>query len=196
MDISANQGKIHTIYLVSVCVSDIDRARRFYSAILSPLGYKLLYEVREEGAITSLGWGLHFPELWTNIPLGGRKPPAGRGIHVAFHAPNASAVDEFYRSALSAGGMDNGPPGYYGAFVLDPDGNKLEAMWFDHQKSGASEPQLRRERCTAARTAENLFERPHPRPAEPLNSTPKQDNRTDAYERHHYRASEVNRDRR
>jgi catechol 2,3-dioxygenase-like lactoylglutathione lyase family enzyme len=146
MDIFADQGKVRAIYHVSVGVSDIEHARRFYSAVLSPLGCKLLYEVKEQGKITSLGWGLHFPELWTNIPLGGATPHPGSGIHVAFHAPNANAVDAFYAAALSVGGTDNGPPGYrhdydpgyYGAFVLDPDRNKLEAMWFDHYRSSAT----------------------------------------------------------
>lgn len=147
MDIFADQGRVRAIYHVSVGVSDIERARRFYTAILSPLGYKLLHEVNEHGKITSLGWGLHFPELWTNIPLGGAAPHPGSGIHVAFHAPNSNAVDRFYAAALLVGATDNGPPGYrldydpgyYGAFVLDPDRNKLEAMWFDHQKtSGAA----------------------------------------------------------
>lgn len=145
MDTFEQQGKIRAIYHVSVGVSNIERSRRFYSATLHPLGYKLLYEVKEGPSITSLGWGLHFPELWTNIPLGGKSPRAGIGVHVAFHAPSLSAVDDFYRAALSAGGTDNGPPGYradydagyYAAFVVDPDGNNLEAMWFDHEKGGS-----------------------------------------------------------
>lgn len=143
MDAFADQGKVRAIYHVSVGVSDIERSRRFYSAVLSTLGYKLLYEVKEEGRITSLGWGLHFPELWTNVPVGRAAPHPGSGVHVAFHASHATAVDDFYAAALSAGGADNGAPGYrpdydpgyYGAFVFDPDGNKLEAMWFDHRKS-------------------------------------------------------------
>ena len=143
MDVFANQAKVRAIYHVSVGVSDIERARRFYGAVLSRLGYKLLYEVKSDGRVTSLGWGLHFPELWTNVPLAGAAPHPGSGIHVAFHAPSASAVREFYLAALSAGGTDNGSPGYrsdydpgyYGAFVLDPDRNRLEAMWFDHLKS-------------------------------------------------------------
>ena len=145
MDVFAEQGKVRAIYHVSVGVSDIERARRFYGAVLSFLGYRLLWEVKEGARITSLGWGLHFPELWTNMPLGGMTPHPGCGIHVAFHAPSAGAVDGFYAAAISGGGTDNGQPGYrpdydpgyYGAFVLDPDGNKLEAMWFDHQKGGA-----------------------------------------------------------
>ena len=146
MDAFAEQGKVRAIYHVSVGVSDIERARRFYGAILAPLGYTLLHEVEEQGRITSLGWGLHFPELWTNVPLGGATPHPGSGIHISFHAPSADAVDTFHAAALSAGGTDNGPPGYrpdydagyYAAFILDPDRNKLEAMWFDHRRSGGA----------------------------------------------------------
>lgn len=143
MDPFERQGEVRAIYHVSLGISDIARARTFYTAILSPLGYKLLYEVTEGPATTSLGWGLHFPELWTNLPLDRREPDPGSGIHVAFHAPSRNSVDAFYRAALLAGGRDNGPPGYrrgydpgyYGAFVIDPDGNKLEAMWFDHNEA-------------------------------------------------------------
>ena len=92
MDVFAEQGKVRAIYHVSVGVSDIEGARRFYSAVPCAPGYKLL---------------------------------------------------QFYAAALAAGGSDNGPPGYrldcdpgyYGAFVLDPDRNKLEAMWFDHHRA-------------------------------------------------------------
>ncbi len=143
MDIFERQGKVRAIYHISLGVSDIERSRSFYGAVLQPLGYRLLYEVKEPTGITSLGWGLHFPELWTNLPLGRAAPHPGVGVHVAFHAPSAGSVDDFYRAALSAGGADNGPPGYradydpgyYAAFVTDPDGNHLEAMWFDHRKS-------------------------------------------------------------
>jgi len=143
VDAFENQGKLRAIYHVSIGVSDIERARRFYGATLQPLGYTLLWEVKEGARITSLGWGLHFPELWTNLPLGGGSPRAGIGVHVAFHAQSAEAVDEFHQAALAAGAKDNGlpgyrtdyDPGYYAAFVVDPDGNNLEAMWFDHRKA-------------------------------------------------------------
>ena len=143
MDIFEQQGHVRAIYHVSLGVRDIEGARSFYHAALHPLGYRLLWEVKEQGRITSLGWGLHFPELWTNLPPHGETAGAGVGVHVAFHAASAGAVDEFHRAALSAGGRDNGPPGYrseydagyYAAFVVDPDGNHLEAMWFDHGKS-------------------------------------------------------------
>jgi len=141
MDPFEYQGKTRAIYHVSLGIADTERAKTFYTAILNPLGYRLLHEVREGDIITSLGWGLNFPELWTNIPFDGKKPESGVGVHVAFHAPSRGAVEEFHRCALLAGGRDNGAPGYrldydpgyYGAFILDPDGNRLEAVWFDHK---------------------------------------------------------------
>lgn len=143
MDPFANQGKARAIYHLSLGVSDIERARRFYTAVLAPLGYNLLWEVKQGEKITSLGWGLYYPELWTNLPLDAAIAHPGRGIHVALHAQTASAVSEFHRAALAAGGADNGAPGYrpdynpgyYGAFILDPDGNRLEAVWFDQCRS-------------------------------------------------------------
>ena len=136
-----NQGTARAIYHVSLGVSNIECSRSFYGATLHPLGYKLLWESKEDGRIVALGWGLHFPELWTHIPRSGAEPHPGIGVHVAFHAPSAEAVDEFYRVALSAGGRDNGipgyrpqyQPGYYAAFVVDPDGNHLEAVSLDHR---------------------------------------------------------------
>jgi catechol 2,3-dioxygenase-like lactoylglutathione lyase family enzyme len=138
-----NQGRVRAIYHVSLGVGNIERARQFYGAIFAPLGYRLLHEVVEGGCIVSLGWGLDWPELWTNLPASGGKPHPGSGVHVAFHAADRDAVDAFYRAGLANGGSDNGPPGYrpdydpgyYGAFILDPDGNHLEAMWFDAEKS-------------------------------------------------------------
>ena len=146
MDVFENQGKNRAIYHVSVGISDIDKARAFYTALLEPLGYKLLHEVEEGGRVISLGWGLHHCELWTNLPINGHAPDPGNGIHVAFHAPSRFAVDRFHEIALLTGGTSNGAPGYrpdydqgyYGAFVSDPDGNRLEAVWFDHDKQTTS----------------------------------------------------------
>jgi catechol 2,3-dioxygenase-like lactoylglutathione lyase family enzyme len=150
MEIFEHQGKVRALYHISVGISDIERTRRFYTAVLDPLGYRLMHEVKDKERITSLGWGLHFPELWTNIPLGGASPQPGAGVHVCFHAPSSDAVDGFYRAALLAGGSDNGPPGYraeydagyYAAFVFDPDRNRLEAMWFDHATSLAAQREM------------------------------------------------------
>jgi catechol 2,3-dioxygenase-like lactoylglutathione lyase family enzyme len=123
-------------------VSDLARATEFYRAALAPLGYGVVMQVSaaETGHGGAVGFGAPGnaadfqsgkPSFW--IGEGERLPGH---IHVAFVAPSRAAVDAFYRAALAAGGKDNGPPGlrphyhanYYGAFVLDLDGNNIEAV--------------------------------------------------------------------
>lgn len=116
-----------------LAVSDPARSRLFYERALSPLGYQVLMEVPTEftGGAVVLGLGVPpKPDFW--IHQGSpQKPP----LHVAFRAESRALVDEFYKAAMAAGGKDNGPPGlrphyhpgYYGAFVLDPDGHNIEA---------------------------------------------------------------------
>jgi catechol 2,3-dioxygenase-like lactoylglutathione lyase family enzyme len=118
-------------------VSDLARARRFYDAIAKPLGLgtidngdqAFLLGRSAEEPIPYLWIGTMRPSYWVE----GSRPGLNQ-THIAFVAPNQQAVDEFYRAALAAGGKDNGSPGprqgagsYYGAFVLDPDGNNIEA---------------------------------------------------------------------
>jgi catechol 2,3-dioxygenase-like lactoylglutathione lyase family enzyme len=113
---------------IGLKVSDIDASVRFYQAALAPLGY-VLCSRDESGA----GFGPPGePALWL-YPEKGAK---GRATHVAFRAPDRAAVDRFYAAALEAGGRDHGRPGlradysptYYAAFLLDPDGNNVEAV--------------------------------------------------------------------
>jgi len=115
---------------VSIGVKDIARARRFYDAAMAALGYKCLVEGAEY-----LGYGAKAPELWL---LAAKKPvPADEasGLHFCFDAERRKDVDAFHVAALKAGGKDNGKPGvrkdygenYYAAFVVDPDGYRLEA---------------------------------------------------------------------
>jgi len=114
-------------------VSDPDKSRRFYEAALAPLGYKVLMEVPKEhtGGVVVFGMGVApKPDFWIH-----QGTPQKPRVHVAFRADNRALVDAFYKAAMAAGGTDNGPPGvrahyhenYYGAFVLDPDGNNIEA---------------------------------------------------------------------
>lgn len=118
-------------------VSDLARARRFYDAIAKPLGLataanspqSFLLGKSAEEPIPYLWIGTLIPSYWAEGSRAGLNQ-----THVAFIAPSKAAVDEFYRAALEAGGRDNGKPGpregagdYYGAFVLDPDGNNIEA---------------------------------------------------------------------
>ncbi len=124
-------------------VSDPAKSRAFYERALAPLGYQVLMEIPKEftGGAAVLGYGVPpKPDFWT---LEGT--PNEPRVHVAFRAESPKQVDEFYAAALAAGGRDNGPPGprpryhegYYGAFVLDPDGHNIEAVCHVANKPGA-----------------------------------------------------------
>ena len=110
-------------------VSDYERSKTFYDKALAPLGFKLLME--PVPGIGGFGNG-QMPFFW--IAAGRRAPQSG--VHVAFTADNRETVDAFHAAALAAGATDNGAPGvreiyhptYYGAYVLDPDGNNVEAV--------------------------------------------------------------------
>jgi len=118
---------------VGILVADWTRARAFYDAAFAPLGYSMLAEVPVEatGGVRVGGYGKDKPDFWLT-----ENAEPGHGRHYAFAAASRAAVDAFYAAALAAGGTDNGPPGlrpqyhagYYGAFVIDPDGNNVEAV--------------------------------------------------------------------
>jgi catechol 2,3-dioxygenase-like lactoylglutathione lyase family enzyme len=120
---------------ISLSVSDFAAAKAFYSAALSPIGISVQMEVSKEvtGGVDLAGFGAAGkPFFWLGSG-GGKVTP---GVHVAFAAGSRAEVDAFYTAAIAAGGKDNGPPGlrahyhptYYGAFVLDADGNNIEAV--------------------------------------------------------------------
>ena len=118
-------------------VADIGRTRAFYAAALAPLGYSVKYEGTHDGArVLGLGQGESIDTWFVDGPSPWNGPAATSGCHLAWRAPNRAAVDAFHRAALAAGGRDNGPPGvrahyhpdYYGAFVIDLDGNNVEAV--------------------------------------------------------------------
>jgi catechol 2,3-dioxygenase-like lactoylglutathione lyase family enzyme len=118
---------------VGLKVVDFQRSRDFYTAALGALGIKLLAEFEFEG-VKSAGYGSDpGPTFW----LGSGKTIRGADSHVAFSATSRSAVESFYTVALATGGRDNGPPGlrphyhpdYYAAYVFDPDGNNIEAVY-------------------------------------------------------------------
>ena len=119
---------------VSVGVKDLDKAAAFYDAVLAAVGCSRQYEV--EGV--AIAYGETFPEFWINPPLDTPRPAsAGNGAHVGFMASDRTVVDAFYAAAMANGARDAGAPGpralygphYYGAFVYDPDGNKIEACY-------------------------------------------------------------------
>jgi catechol 2,3-dioxygenase-like lactoylglutathione lyase family enzyme len=110
-------------------VSDYQRSRTFYETALAPLGVSLLMEPMGKAA----GFGRDGkPFFWIE-----ERPPAVQGgLHVAFAVDERGTVNAFHAAGLEAGGTDNGPPGlrriyhpdYYGAYILDPDGNNIEAV--------------------------------------------------------------------
>lgn len=117
---------------MSLSVSDFSRAKAFYSAALAPLGYATFKEFPAPGGgVLGLGIAGQHADFW--IAGGARCQPS---MHLAFAATDHASVEAFHRAALAAGGRDNGGPGiraqyhpsYYAAFVLDPDGNNIEAV--------------------------------------------------------------------
>jgi catechol 2,3-dioxygenase-like lactoylglutathione lyase family enzyme len=115
---------------VSIGVRDIARAKAFYDAALAAIGYTCLKAF--EG---TLGYGKESAALWISASESPVMPAPQSGLHFCFTAPTRASVDAFYHAALGHGGRDNGKPGlraeygenYYAAFVVDPDGYRIEA---------------------------------------------------------------------
>ena len=115
---------------VSIGVRDVQRSRKFYDAALAPLGYKCLSD-----GDTSLGYGDGSVALWVQKSDSPVPSDMASGLHFCFDAPTRGSVDAFHAAALQAGGRDNGKPGlrsdygpnYYAAFVVDPEGYRIEA---------------------------------------------------------------------
>ncbi len=127
----ANDMDIPSIlHHVSVGTDDLERACAFYDVVMPPLGASRMMELP-----FAVAYGKQFPELWVCKPLDKGNSSAGNGGHICFIAPSREAVDAFHAAGLEAGGTDEGPPGarphygpgYYGSFLRDPYGNKVEA---------------------------------------------------------------------
>lgn len=118
---------------VTFGVTDFERSIQFYDRALSPLGVRRLFDASTLTA-KATGYGDRRPWFW----IAEHDPTSGK-LHIAIRASGREAVDAFHREALLAGGMDNGGPGlrphyhpgYYGAFVMDPDGHNIEAVFHD-----------------------------------------------------------------
>jgi catechol 2,3-dioxygenase-like lactoylglutathione lyase family enzyme len=116
-------------------VADVGRAADFYDAALGALGLRRVMQLPENSGADGIGYGVDYPVFWID-----RFHPHGVKQHTAFAARSRAEVDAFHAAALKAGGIDNGPPGlrdtasgyppgYYAAFVIDPDGNNVEAVF-------------------------------------------------------------------
>jgi catechol 2,3-dioxygenase-like lactoylglutathione lyase family enzyme len=118
---------------ISVGVSDLERSAKFYEAILAPLGLTRLVT-----RPATVGFGKAYPEFWINLRAGMARVAPESGVHVCLRARSTADVEAFHAAALAAGGASDGAPGlrphdrmrYYAAFVLDPDGNRIEAVTF------------------------------------------------------------------
>ena len=119
---------------ISVGTNNFDRAVEFYDKVLSTLGCKQI--MKHAGAVA---YGKEYPEFWVQTPYNGEPATIGNGSHIGFIANTKDAVHAFHEAALAEGGTDDGAPGprpdygdaYYGCFVRDPDGNKIEATYWN-----------------------------------------------------------------
>ncbi|SLN76140.1 VOC family protein [Oceanibacterium hippocampi] len=124
---------------VSVGTNDFTKAAAFYDAVLSAIGVKRVLEFED-----AVAYGKVFPEFWVQAPIDGKKASIGNGTHFAFMVGSRDLVHAFYDAALKAGAKDDGKPGprphygapYYGCFARDPDGHKIEAVFWDETQAG------------------------------------------------------------
>jgi catechol 2,3-dioxygenase-like lactoylglutathione lyase family enzyme len=130
------------ITYVCLGTSDLDRAKRFYDAVMATLGYARCDTGDEPNWENWAGWGTYADHgrvqdaLWVCLPFDGRAPTAGNGTMVAFAASSWAAVRAFHDTALAQGGISEGGPGlrqeynpdFYAAYVRDLDGNKLAVV--------------------------------------------------------------------
>jgi catechol 2,3-dioxygenase-like lactoylglutathione lyase family enzyme len=117
-------------------VHDLAKTRAFYARALAPLGYRVAYEGTHDG-VAMVGFGAEMPGVGFKMDTWfvDSRPVSGP-THLCWRAASRAEVDAFHAAALAAGGRDNGAPGlrphyhanYYGAFVIDPDGNNVEAV--------------------------------------------------------------------
>lgn len=119
------------LHHLSFGVRDLARAGAFYDAVLCALGYRRVFEDDE-----AIGYGVEDDKDLLCLKLRADATPPGAGSHLAFAAPSRAAVDAFHAAGMRCGGIDNGAAGlrtdygdhYYAAFLIDPDGHRIEAV--------------------------------------------------------------------
>jgi catechol 2,3-dioxygenase-like lactoylglutathione lyase family enzyme len=122
------------LHHISVGVTDVSEACRFYDPVLGALGYRRVMEFLPH----AVAYGDSAPQFWVQLPHDGQRASSGNGTHIGFAAGSQRTVQAFHAAAVKAGAQDEGAPGprpdyhpnYYGAFVRDPFGNKIEAVFF------------------------------------------------------------------
>ncbi len=114
-------------------VADVSQSAKFYDAVLTALGIRRVAQMPDDTGADGIGYGIDYPRFWID-----RFHPHSTRQHTAFNAASPAQVDAFHAAGLSSGGSDNGAPGYrngqstpvyYAAFLLDPDGNNIEAVY-------------------------------------------------------------------
>jgi catechol 2,3-dioxygenase-like lactoylglutathione lyase family enzyme len=120
---------------VSVGTNDYERAKVFYTAVLGAVGFSVIEDLAEYKCVS---FGKKYPEFWVGQPQNNEPATPGNGVHVSFLVDTNELVDVFYAKAIELVATDNGAPGprehyskgYYAAYIIDVDGNKIEAMHF------------------------------------------------------------------
>lgn len=123
---------------VSIGTNQFDQARAFYETVLATLGIRIVME--HPGAVA---YGRQYPEFWLHVPHDGRPASVGNGFHIGFIAADKAQVHAFHEAVIAAGAVCDGLPGprpaygepYYGCFVRDPEGHKIEATYWDAELS-------------------------------------------------------------
>jgi catechol 2,3-dioxygenase-like lactoylglutathione lyase family enzyme len=121
---------------VSLAVSNLDRSIAFYERTFAPLGMSRL--VTRPGMV---GFGKAYPEVWINLRSNMQRISANNGAHICLRARTTAEIDAFHVAALAAGGLSESAPAlrphdrvrYYAAFIVDPDGNRIEAVTFPNE---------------------------------------------------------------
>jgi catechol 2,3-dioxygenase-like lactoylglutathione lyase family enzyme len=131
-----NDDNANIVSHVSLGTNDFVKAVKFYDAVMTTIGARRVME--HPGAVA---YGRVFPEFWVQKPFDGKKAQTANGIHVAFLADSKEMVRAFWDAALANGATGDGEPGerphygapYYGCFLRDPDGHKIEAMYWNQE---------------------------------------------------------------
>ncbi|WP_445217030.1 VOC family protein [Bradyrhizobium sp. Pa8] len=126
------------IHHVSIGTNDVPRARTFYDPLMALIGFRVI-----KSSDQSVHYGAPDIVLSLETPANGEPASPGNGVHIAFRASDRAVVRRFYAAAVANGGSDDGAPGirekynvnYYGAFVRDLDGNKIEAVTYTARES-------------------------------------------------------------